>query len=56
MNELAAKVQQTYDRDGRDKAREVLLATCLERDWTQEDLGEAFSLYRTFPTPQATGD
>lgn len=49
MNELAQQVQQAYERGGRPEARRALLDTCLERDWTKDELGEAFALYRTYP-------
>ncbi|WP_158102422.1 hypothetical protein [Streptomyces africanus] len=50
MNELAEQVQQAYDRGGRGEARTVLLDTCLERDWTKDELDEAFKLFRSYPT------
>jgi len=50
MSELAEQVQQAYDRGGRKEAREVLLSVCLERDWSKDELGEAFKLYRSYPT------
>ena len=52
MNELAEQVQQAYDRGGREEARTTLLSTCLERDWTKDELGDAFDLYRNYPKPQ----
>lgn len=50
MNELAQQVQQAYDRGGRTEARQTLLDTCLERDWSKDELGEAFALFRSYPT------
>lgn len=50
MNELAEQVQQAYDRGGREEAREAFLRVCLERDWTADELGEAVTLYRSYPT------
>lgn len=49
MNELAQQVQQAYDRGGRDEARRTILRVCEERDWTKGELGEAFTLYRSYP-------
>jgi hypothetical protein len=50
MNELAEQVQQAYDRGGREEARRAILRVCEERDWTRDELSEAFALYRSYPT------
>lgn len=49
MYELAEQVQQAFDRGGREEARQTILRVCLERDWTKDELGEAFALYRSYP-------
>lgn len=49
MNQLTEKVQQAYDRDGWEEARQVFMRVCEERSWTKAELAEAWERLRSFP-------
>ncbi|SBU98057.1 hypothetical protein YUMDRAFT_06024 [Streptomyces sp. OspMP-M45] len=55
MNEFTQQVQDAYDRGGKGEARKVFLDTCLERDWTKDEIVEAITLYRSFPIREEAG-
>lgn len=49
MNELTQQVQQAFDREGREAAKQVFLDQAVERDWTMPELTEAVALLRSLP-------